>query len=124
MKNYSKYNKFGRFNKKTFLKPSIIMVIILVISFIIFLGYALMNDMLTIGGSANTNSYTITYILNGGINSDNPITEYNSTTDGLLPIPTYTGYTFAGWYENDTFTGESLKTTPTRKKGKRFNIIC
>ena len=52
----------------------------------------------------------------GGTNVPNPITVYNATTNAVLPIPTYTGYTFGGWYENDMLTGSQIITTLTRKQ--------
>ena len=30
-----------------------------------------------------------------------------------LPIPTKTGYTFAGWYENQEFSGDPVTDVPT-----------
>ena len=51
-------------------------------------------------------SYTIQYNLNGGTLS-NPKTSYNIEETFTLPIPTRTGYDFAGW----TGTGVSTPTT-------------
>lgn len=45
--------------------------------------------------------YSITYILNGGINgSENP-SKYNFKSSIILESPTRTGYTFLGWYDED-----------------------
>ena len=103
-----------------------IRIALLFILFIIMLaiGYATMSDTLTINGIANIGSFSITYNLNGGTNVANPITQYYATTNGVLPIPSYSGYTFGGWYENDTFTGTPLTTTPTRQQCKRSCIVC
>ena len=110
MRNYYKYKA----NVKT-IKP--ISIIIVPICFMVFLaiGHASFSDALTISGTANVGNFSITYNLNGGTNVANPITVYYATTNAALPIPNYTGYTFGGWYENDTFTGSALTTTPTRK---------
>lgn len=131
MRNYNKYKKYRKharienYNRKQILsKPFVTTLIILVTFFLIGLAYAAMNDMLTIKGTVNTESFTINYILNGGVNIENPITKYTATSAAALPIPTYMGYTFEGWFENDTFTGSSIKTTPTRKRSKKFNVIC
>lgn len=58
----------------------------------------------------NTNSYTITYNLNGGTNaSGNPTSgRYNTTV--TINNPTRTGYTFNGWScSGGTLSGTSLK---------------
>ncbi len=54
-------------------------------------------------------TYTISYVLNGGINdSDNP----NQYISELLPVklnnPTKVGYQFMGWYDNDRFSGKAI----------------
>ena len=48
-------------------------------------------------------TYTISYALNGGKNSNNIVTSYNINTAVTLPTPTRNGYTFDGWYKEDTF---------------------
>lgn len=54
-------------------------------------------------------SYTITYNLNNGTNPNNAPTSYNVTTATFdLPIPTKTGYTFVGWYDNQNLTGNAI----------------
>ena len=64
--------------------------------------------------------YPINYVLNGGTLSGNYPTSY-SYTSGIvtLPIPTNGNYGFAGWYDNDQFTGASIATIPTGSKGAR-----
>ena len=110
-KNYNyKFN-----NRRKTISPLKITILFILAIIMLSIGYASMRDVLTINGTANIGSFTITYVLNGGTNVANPITEYYATTNGILPIPSYTGYSFGGWYENDTFTGSSLTTTPTRK---------
>ena len=45
--------------------------------------------------------YTITYVLNGGANGDNP-TDYTIETDMItLNAPSRTGYNFLGWYNSE-----------------------
>ena len=62
------------------------------------------------------NNYSITYELNGGTNNaSNPIKYTMLDTINLEPA-TKDEYTFAGWYENDEFTGDAI-TTITNKKG-------
>ena len=52
--------------------------------------------------------YPITYHLNCGTNNpDNPET-YTSLDTVTLADPTREGYAFAGWYDNEAFTGEPV----------------
>lgn len=39
--------------------------------------------------------------------------EYSLVAGAALPIPTKTGYTFAGWYENQEFSGDPVTDVPT-----------
>ena len=51
---------------------------------------------------------TITLNPNGGT-----LPEYSLVEGAALPIPTKTGYTFAGWYENQELTGVPVADIPT-----------
>lgn len=51
---------------------------------------------------------TITLIPNGGT-----LPEYSLVAGAALPIPSKTGYTFAGWYENSELTGDPVADVPT-----------
>lgn len=51
---------------------------------------------------------TITLNPNVGI-----LPEYSLVEGAALPIPTKTGYTFAGWYENPEFSGNPVTDIPT-----------
>lgn len=51
---------------------------------------------------------TITLNPNGGI-----LPEYSLVEGAALPIPTKTGYTFDGWYEDPDFTGNPVADIPT-----------
>ena len=113
MRNYNKYKKYNK--KRKILSPLGITLIMLAIIAVMAIGYAALNDTLKIIGTANIGTFTITYYLNGGTNVQNPITEYNATTNAPLPIPTYANYIFGGWYENSSFSGNSIASTPTRK---------
>ena len=72
------------------------------------------GDALGIGLNANGDVVlgglctTITLNLNGGI-----LPEYSLVEGAALPIPTRTGYTFAGWYENPEFSGDPVTDVPT-----------
>jgi len=58
---------------------------------------------------ANTpTQYTITYNLNGGTASG-LADKYDGTEDLVLGNPTREGYTFAGWYENEDFSGDVVE---------------
>ena len=60
---------------------------------------------LTLYAKWEMDTYTITYVLNGGINGLNP-TEYNIQTGITLEQATRTGYIFDGWYDNELFNGD------------------
>ncbi len=54
-------------------------------------------------------SYSITYILNGGINAVENPSSYNKETDTItLSEPIRTGYEFKGWYLTENFTGNTV----------------
>ena len=54
---------------------------------------------------------TITYDANGGTVSPNNVTIGAGTAIGTLPTPEKSGYTFGGWYTDNTFTTEVTPTT-------------
>lgn len=58
----------------------------------------------------NETLYTITYNLNGGVVSNNPINYRYSTPAFTLNNPTRTGYTFSGWIGTD-IDGVSMEVT-------------
>ena len=53
------------------------------------------------------NTYQVALNTNGGTLSDT-ITSYTYGTAVSLPAPTKTGYTFAGWYENEGCSGDAV----------------
>ena len=53
------------------------------------------------------NTYVVSYYSNGGTSYSNTTMTYDSSY--TLPTPTKTGYSFGGWYENSTFTGEPFE---------------
>jgi len=62
-------------------------------------------------GSDKLNSlaklYKITYELNGGIPENVTTTSYNQYTKFTLPTPTRSGYTFTGWYTDESCTNKA-----------------
>ena len=72
------------------------------------------GDALGIGLNANGDVVlgglctTITLNPNGGT-----LPEFSLVAGAALPIPTKTGYTFAGWYENPEFSGDPVTDIPT-----------
>ena len=53
--------------------------------------------------------YTITYNLNGGTQGSDAVTEYTVMTETFrLPTPTKVGFSFAGWYEDASFSGSAI----------------
>ena len=69
------------------------------------LGIGLNADGNVVLGSLCT---TITLDPNGGT-----LPEYSLVAGAALPIPTKTGHTFAGWYENQEFSGNPVTDIPT-----------
>ena len=74
------------------------------------LGIGLNADGNVVLGSLCT---TITLDPNGGT-----LPEYSLVAGADLPIPTKTGYTFDGWYENPDFTGNPVADVPTDSTGE------
>ncbi|MFA6938459.1 MAG: InlB B-repeat-containing protein [Treponema sp.] len=72
---------------------------------------------------SNVNTiYTITYNLNGGswAITEPSLKTRNANTGVTLPVYTHlwkNGYKFAGWYNNETFTGDALTTIKAGTKG-------
>ena len=61
------------------------------------------------GDSGKIESYPITYVLDGGTNAPENPASYNVETETItLKDPVKTGYTFAGWYGTDGFTGKAV----------------
>ena len=64
---------------------------------------------------------TITYELNGGTINRGNVTEYIYGQGAALPTDvTKTGYTFAGWYENKDFSGDSVTTISSTDTGNKM----
>lgn len=55
------------------------------------------------------NVYKITYYLNGGTNDDNNVTEYLYEEVPTLYDPSKSGYKFAGWYTDASFSGTPVE---------------
>ena len=61
------------------------------------------------GEGGKIESYTITYELEGGTNAPENPASYNVETETItLKDPVKTGYTFAGWYKTEDFTGVAV----------------
>ncbi|MCM1260849.1 MAG: InlB B-repeat-containing protein [Prevotella sp.] len=81
-----------------------------------------MKGNLTLTAKWEAIEYTITYDLDGGV-CENLLTVYTKGTSFALPTPTKEGYTFLGWYMNDTkvesiteeMTGDITLTTKWEK---------
>ena len=57
--------------------------------------------------------YSITFDLGGGSFAETPFDKYNiETADITLPIPSRTGYTFVGWFDNAQLSGEAIDCIP------------
>lgn len=65
--------------------------------------------------------YTITYELNGGKNAAGNPAEYTILSDTItLASPSRTGYTFKGWYKEDTFVNKATKINAGTTGHKTF----
>lgn len=64
-------------------------------------------------------SYTISYQLNGGTNHASNPTGYSGAVDVTLYAPTRTGYDFAGWYTNSSFSGSSVTQIDAGSTGNK-----
>lgn len=83
----------------------------------------------TVMGASNTTiyaqwtpiSYSISYNLNGGTNPSSGVTtSYNITSSAItLPTPTKSGYTFSGWYDNSSFSGNKVTSLSTGSTGNK-----
>ena len=77
------------------------------------------SDALGIGLNADGNvvlgNLCTTITLNP---NDGTLPEYSLVAGAALPIPTKTGYTFAGWYEDPEFSGNPVTDIPTDSTGE------
>ncbi len=64
--------------------------------------------------------YTITYHANGGTMPDSYTTTYTFASETVtLAMPTRTGYTFGGWYDNDGLAGDAVTTIANGSRGNK-----
>ena len=106
--------KYKKFNTNNCIKKSNIIFIIAIIGVIaVSIGYSYFTDRLTINGDANAKylTYSIEYVLNGGTNPENAVTNFRIIDEIPLPIPTRSQYTFAGWYDNERCIGSRITNT-------------
>jgi len=62
------------------------------------------NDDVTLYAKYTPTVYTITYVLNDGVNAEDAVMEYTYEDTITLPIATKTGHSFVGWFTNAQFT--------------------
>ena len=74
----------------------------------------------TVFAQWTANTYTIIYQYNGATaGSSSADATYTSGNSGItLPTPTRTGYTFAGWYDNNLFTGTAASSPYTTTQNR------
>ena len=65
----------------------------------------------------NSPSHTITYEINGGTMPDDYSNTYTEGVPYVLPEPTKKGYSFDGWYTNDSFYGEPVTSISINETG-------
>lgn len=68
-------------------------------------------------GTTQTNTYNISYVLNGGNNNENNKTSYKVGEHVELLAPTRGTVTFLGWYDNKDFKGQPLTSLPKGTSG-------
>jgi uncharacterized repeat protein (TIGR02543 family) len=65
--------------------------------------------------------YAIYYFLNGGTNSILNPSRYDGKTEITLQAPQKTGFTFNGWFDNESFIGNPITIIEANStKNKRF----
>ncbi len=67
-----------------------------------FSGYPVTSDLSLYGITYYFKQYKITYSLNGGKNASDNASSYNVTSEFTLSDPTRDGYTFCGWYTDES----------------------
>ena len=69
----------------------------------------------------DVNSYNITYVTNNGtINDDEYAKSFKFGVGATLPADvTKTGYTFGGWYTNDSYSGDAISAISTTDFGDK-----
>lgn len=75
---------------------------------------------LTLYAKWTAGTYTVTYNYNSATGGAS-VASGSFTTGGanlVLPVPTKTGYTFAGWYDDSGFTGSALASSITTTSSK------
>jgi uncharacterized repeat protein (TIGR02543 family) len=63
--------------------------------------------------------YTISYTLNGGVNSPDSLARYTVEDTVVLQAPSKIGYDFAGWYADANFEGGKVDTIAHGSTGHR-----
>ena len=73
-------------------------------------------ENLTLYANWDVEEYSVTYI-----SAAQPVAAgtYTAITGLTLPTPTKTGLTFAGWYENSSFTGSRITSIPVGTTGNK-----
>lgn len=64
-----------------------------------------MSGVMPVAEAAEQIQSIITLNLNGGVLPDGTILTFDIGTETVLPIPTKENYSFAGWYNDDSFQG-------------------
>lgn len=72
------------------------------------------------GGGADGKTYSVTLNLNGGtLAAGDELTSYVSGEEVLLPTPTKTNETFAGWFKSSDFSGGNVVKIYSGEKGNQ-----
>ena len=64
-------------------------------------------------------AYALTYNTNGGTLTGQKATYTIEDDDYVLPTPTRTGYSFAGWFDNEALTGSPVTRIPKGSMGDK-----
>jgi len=80
----------------------------------------------SVAGATSVNdcapAYTITFNLNNGSWPAGVVVPESyivTNSDTMLPVPTRTGFTFGGWYDNEQLTGDAITNIPSGSTGDK-----
>lgn len=92
-----------------------------ILAFVTLLFTLVMNYTVAQPKIVDDAGYSITYMLNGGVNSPNNKNNYLSEKEQVLSDPSRDGFLFGGWFEESDFSGEKITKIKEGSEGpKKF----
>ena len=77
------------------------------------------SKSVTLYAKYKVNAYSVAFELNGGAMTDTAPESYVYGTTLNLPVPTYTGFTFGGWFDNATLQGSAVESISATDLGNK-----